>query len=191
MKHYSTFEVAEILGVTPHTVINWSKKGYLTCFKTPGGHRRYNQDIIIQFAKNRGIQLFQEPDTLSNLSTYDIFLLEQDESFGNFIKEIIDDAISNQVFFTSNVIEAIYLIGYHQPKIVLFDCNIQNPTAIQIVRMLKKQNKNIFSIGLLTSLQQKNFLQDDFDEIFLKSASIVSLIHLIERILTRVVPKNT
>lgn len=184
MKHYSTFEVAKILGVTPHTVINWSKKGYLTCFKTPGGHRRYNQDVVIQFAKNRGIQLFQDPEKSSNISEYELLLLEQDESFGNFITEIIDDAISTPLLFTSSVIECIYFIGYHQPKIVLLDCSIQNPTATQIIRMVKKQNKNIFFIGLLTSLQQKNILQDDFDEIFLKSASIVSLIHLIERKLT-------
>ena len=132
-----------------------------------------------------------EPDTISNVSTYDVLLMEQDENFGNFIKEIIDDAISNQLLFTANVIEGIYLLGLHQPKIIILDCNIQTPTATQIIRMLKSKIKIYICIGLLTSLQQKSMFQDDFDEIFLKSTSIVSLIHLIERILTRVVIKNS
>lgn len=37
---YTTHEAAEILGVTPITVIRWIKKGQLNCLTTLGGHRR-------------------------------------------------------------------------------------------------------------------------------------------------------
>ena len=104
--------------------------------------------------------------------------------FGSFMKEIIDDSTTTNLLFTTNVIEGIYWMGQHQPKVVLMDCNLQNPTVTQIIRIIKKQNPNTFCICLLTSLQQKTIFQDDFDSVFLKSSSIVSLIQLIDRIVT-------
>ena len=34
-------QAAELLGVHPLTVRNWSEKGTIRCLRTPGGHRRY------------------------------------------------------------------------------------------------------------------------------------------------------
>lgn len=36
-------EVAEILGVSPETVRNWTAKGKLPALLTPGGHRFYRR----------------------------------------------------------------------------------------------------------------------------------------------------
>ena len=39
-------QAAELLGVHPLTVRNWSEKGTIRCLRTPGGHRRYRvQDL--------------------------------------------------------------------------------------------------------------------------------------------------
>ena len=181
MKTYTTFEVAELLGVTPHTVINWSKKGHLQCFKTPGGHRRYSRTSVSDFAKTRNLRIFIDEE-IASISQHDVLLIEQDENFGGFIKEIIDDSISTNLLFTTNVIEGIYWMGQFRPKVVLLDCNIQNPTATQIMRTVRNQNPNTFFICLLTTLRQKTIFEEDFDSVFLKSSSIVSLIQLIERI---------
>ena len=34
-------QAAELLGVHPLTIRNWSEKGTIRCLRTPGGHRRY------------------------------------------------------------------------------------------------------------------------------------------------------
>ena len=34
-------QVAALFGVHPSTVVNWAESGVLPCFRTPGGHRRY------------------------------------------------------------------------------------------------------------------------------------------------------
>ena len=36
-------EVAELLGVTPETIRNWTAKGKLPALLTPGGHRFYRR----------------------------------------------------------------------------------------------------------------------------------------------------
>ena len=39
-------QAAELLGVHPLTIRNWSEKGTIRCLRTPGGHRRYRlQDL--------------------------------------------------------------------------------------------------------------------------------------------------
>ncbi len=41
-----------MFGVTESTVKRWSNSGKLSCFKTPGGHRRYTANAILQFIYN-------------------------------------------------------------------------------------------------------------------------------------------
>ena len=44
-------QAAELLGVHPLTIRNWSEKGTIRCLRTPGGHRRYRvRDLRRAFA---------------------------------------------------------------------------------------------------------------------------------------------
>jgi excisionase family DNA binding protein len=47
-----TFEVAEILHVSPKTITRWAKSGKLPYIKTLGGHRRYPADDIHALVRN-------------------------------------------------------------------------------------------------------------------------------------------
>jgi excisionase family DNA binding protein len=47
-------KAADILGVHPATVRNWADKGELPSRRTPGGHRRFNQDELIRYAQSQG-----------------------------------------------------------------------------------------------------------------------------------------
>ena len=39
-------ELAQLFGVSPHTVTRWAREGRLPSFLTPGGHRRYPQEAV-------------------------------------------------------------------------------------------------------------------------------------------------
>lgn len=43
-------QVAARFAVDPKTVTRWARTGKLPSIKTPGGHRRYRQDVIDKFA---------------------------------------------------------------------------------------------------------------------------------------------
>lgn len=47
-------KAADILGVHPATVRNWSDKGELPTRRTPGGHRRFNKDDLMRYAQSQG-----------------------------------------------------------------------------------------------------------------------------------------
>ena len=51
-----TYEVAEILHVSPKTVTRWAKDGKLPYSRTLGGHRRYPGDEIRALAAGLRVQ---------------------------------------------------------------------------------------------------------------------------------------
>lgn len=61
---YTSAEVAKLLKVDPTSVINWSKKGLIECYKTPGGHRRFTVQAVIAFCEKKSYPLPKELSTL-------------------------------------------------------------------------------------------------------------------------------
>src|SRR5690606_18294812 len=47
-------QAAEMLGVHPATVRNWADKGDLPSRRTPGGHRRFRKNDLLQHAETQG-----------------------------------------------------------------------------------------------------------------------------------------
>lgn len=47
----TTKKVAEILGVTQRTVLNWVEDGKLTSWRTMGGHRRFSESMVRDLSK--------------------------------------------------------------------------------------------------------------------------------------------
>jgi excisionase family DNA binding protein len=48
---YGTSQAAEILGVSLGTVRRWSDMGALESSRTPGGQRRFSQQMLERFAR--------------------------------------------------------------------------------------------------------------------------------------------
>lgn len=44
----TTAEAAELLGVSPQTVVNYADAGKLACFKLPKGHRRFHRSDVLE-----------------------------------------------------------------------------------------------------------------------------------------------
>jgi len=49
-EYFTSFQVAELLHVSPPTVVNWVNSGMLIAHRTPGGHRRIAKSNIVAFA---------------------------------------------------------------------------------------------------------------------------------------------
>jgi len=56
----STHEVAQILGVTPMSIIRYCENGQLPFTKTPGGHRRIQRVDVEAFAASRGVRVSEQ-----------------------------------------------------------------------------------------------------------------------------------
>jgi excisionase family DNA binding protein len=54
---YTTFEAAQVLGVSLPTVVNWIKARRIKAHRTPGGHRRIAREDLATFMLRQGIPL--------------------------------------------------------------------------------------------------------------------------------------
>jgi excisionase family DNA binding protein len=55
--YYTTFEAAQLLGVSLPTVVNWIKARRIKAHRTPGGHRRIAREDLAGFMVRQGIPL--------------------------------------------------------------------------------------------------------------------------------------
>lgn len=54
-RYYTTFEAAELLGVSLPTVVNWIKARRIKAHRTPGGHRRIAREDLAAFMLRHGM----------------------------------------------------------------------------------------------------------------------------------------
>ncbi|WP_081639796.1 MerR family transcriptional regulator [Actinomadura flavalba] len=47
-----TREVARLFGVTPYTVVRWTRRGLLTAGTTPSGHLRFNRAQVMNLYRD-------------------------------------------------------------------------------------------------------------------------------------------
>lgn len=53
----SSKQVAEILGVNESSVKRWADSGMLSCYKTPGGHRKFKKEDLLLFSSKYSFEL--------------------------------------------------------------------------------------------------------------------------------------
>lgn len=49
---FTRSQVAELFGVSPHTVTRWAKEGRLPAVTTLGGQRRYSREVILRLMED-------------------------------------------------------------------------------------------------------------------------------------------
>ena len=54
-KMLTTGQVAELFAVDPKTVTRWARDGKLPYLATPGGHRRFSEDVISSYMQERHV----------------------------------------------------------------------------------------------------------------------------------------
>lgn len=148
-KFFSTKELSNLLKVNESTVKRWTDKGQLTCFKTPGGHRKYTSENISQFINNfhyeiissKPDQIVQDPD----LSGQDRLYRKNELAF--FKKDC--RAVSEAYFFHALKGEKENLLE------ILLNCSkAQIPLAAIYDEILMRALQKILSLKLNSKLSE-------------------------------------
>ena len=58
--YYSTRELSKLLRVNESTVKRWADRGDFTCFRTPGGHRKFTPKHVLEFVSKYDYELISE-----------------------------------------------------------------------------------------------------------------------------------
>jgi MerR family transcriptional regulator, light-induced transcriptional regulator len=107
---YSTRELSQLWNVSETTIKRWTLSKGLNCLKTPGGHRRFSLNDIIEFQGRRGFEasgLLQGGD--SDFSDLEIWI--NTKNFLEIRKFIFILAMHNRVNEIKEFLNRLYLRG--------------------------------------------------------------------------------
>lgn len=109
-RRYSTCEVAQMWNVSESTVKRWTDLGLLRCVRSPGGHRRFRLEDLIEFQHQRAF----EATGLLSTNEWEEPNLENWLNCRNFQKVrelLLYLAAQNQRSKVSGLLDRLYLRG--------------------------------------------------------------------------------
>ncbi|HYC78550.1 MAG TPA: response regulator [Planctomycetota bacterium] len=129
----TTNEIGKLVGVSERTVANWIDRGYLSAFRTPGGHRRVDPKILSGFLVKRGLPV---PEFLDERSS--ILIVEDDVQVGETLKTWLEQPGDPfQVKLLHDGVSALLDIGARKPRLVLLDVLMPGMDGIEVCRKIK------------------------------------------------------
>src|SRR3989338_3109954 len=91
-KTYNTFQIADICGVRPSTLIQWEKQNKTKAYVTPGGHRRILESDLLSFLEK---YRFPIPEKLKK-GLKRLFIIEDEASVGKMLERTLQSALTNE-----------------------------------------------------------------------------------------------
>lgn len=136
-KHYTTTEIGDLIGVTAATINGWINSGELQAFKTPGGHNRIRQDILLDFLKKNKIPVPSEIETDNKPK---ILIVEDDEDVRDFVLAVIEDIeYLVEVKVATDGYTAGNKVVKFRPDLVILDIMLPGLNGFEICRQIREE----------------------------------------------------
>lgn len=175
---YTTFQIAEVCGVYPSTVINWVKNGDLKAFKTPGGHRRVLESELREFLVKFN---FPMPAWLA-VGKRRVLIVEDDPAVGKLLVRALKGASEElDVTWLKDGAEALLAMGREAPDLVLLDVFMPFLDGGVVLKTIRgsgtmAKTRVIGITGKRLEGQQKEDFESLTDAFFLKPFDIKVLV---------------
>ena len=126
--------VAELIGVSPSTVLSWIDKGLLPAFRTPGGHRRVEPAALVQFLRSHQMPV---PKTLLPQAKK-LLLIDDDAAFLRTTKRQLKQQFTElNVETAEGPVEGLLKIGTEKPDAVLLDAMMPGMDGVEVCRQIR------------------------------------------------------
>ena len=137
----TTYEAANILGVSLRTVQLWAESGLIACWKTQGGHRRIPRESIDRLLHDRsGATAVLTGDELVDLgaSRLRILITEDDPALLRLYRlQLAKWSIEPEVMTANNGFEALVRIGNSCPDLLITDLGMPNLDGFGMLKSLR------------------------------------------------------
>ncbi|AFJ01251.1 Excisionase/Xis, DNA-binding protein [Methylophaga frappieri] len=139
---YTTKDTAQVLGVTPRTIQLWCESGVLESWKTPGGHRRFDRQVVEAFAKDRQItKKSVDAEVIEDSESCRVLIIEDDPMLLNLYNMNINSwELPIKLALSQDGYDGLVKIGLIQPHILILDLSLPSVDGFQIIATLLKNN---------------------------------------------------
>lgn len=137
--------VAELIGVSPSTVLSWIDKGLLPAFRTPGGHRRVEPSALVEFLRTHQMPV---PRTLLPQAKR-LLLIDDDAAFLRTTRRALKQSFPDlEIEIAEGAVEGLLKIGTDKPDAVLLDAMMPGMDGVEACRQIR-QNPNTAEIVVI------------------------------------------
>lgn len=173
--------VAELIGVSPSTVLSWIDKGLLPAFRTPGGHRRVEPSALVQFLRSHEMPV---PKSLLPQAKR-ILLIDDDAAFLRSTRRTLVQQFPDlSVEMAEGPVEGLIKIGTEKPDAVLLDAMMPGMDGVEVCRQIRQNQatQDIVVIALTGRLDDElsaAFKQAGATECLRKPLDVSQLMNLL------------
>lgn len=126
---FTASDLARFCEVELKTVHNWSDKGKIRCFRTPGRHLRFRRLDLIEFLQEYGYPI---PDFLS-IAKPKVVVFDEDPHVLTGLRRAL--ARRFELFTFQEPVDAVLAIGSVQPAALILDPKTQ---SVDVFRLLQR-----------------------------------------------------
>ena len=135
-RHFTTFEVAKLLGVSPPAVVNWINQGLLPAHRTPGGHRRVTGGDLAVFARSRDLPLPPEAEEEAAVGER-VLVVDDETDFCEMIREYLLEKGGFQVEIATSGFAAGLVVSRFRPHVILLDLMMPGMDGFDVLHRLR------------------------------------------------------
>ena len=169
-KTYTTFQIADVCGVRPTTIIKWINQGKMNAYTTPGGHRRVCHSDLLKFMQEYRLPI---PEGLA-AGRKRILIVEDEPAIGQLFKRAIAKSLKGvEVDWTKDGIEALLVLGNNPPDLVILDVVMPVVDGARVLSTLRNdpRTKKVKVIGITGKKlppEKLKFMQTHTDAFYYK-----------------------
>ena len=175
-------ELARLCGVSPDTVRLWCAKNQIKFATTPGGHKRFRREDVLEFLKAHGLPL---PKT-GKLPAIRILVVDDNKAHRRRLVSSLQKEVAFNVKEASDGYEVGRMIGEFEPDVLIIDPSVPGIDCSKICldiqeRAKADQKKMVIVIGVPGEASFKEAYNIGADLCLTKPVDIPRLIELIRK----------
>lgn len=161
---YTTRQAADMLGVSPPTVIKWIEQGRLRAHRTPGGHRRISKEALLNFEQNtKSMVRADASDGADAIQDLRVLVVDPEHDFSEMVAEYFRLQGSVKVVQALDPLNVGFQIGAFRPDVIVFDVSCPRLHVRELAQMVKQHR-----VGRLVLLSSSwsgelRVITDEFD----------------------------
>ncbi len=173
-------ELAELCGVSPDTVRSWCFRKQIKFATTPGGHKRFRRQDVLEFLKERG---FPIPQT-DKISPIKILVVDDEEGFRKSLVGALQKETAFNVKEAADGYDAGRMIGEFDPDVLIIDLVMPGIDGFKVCRDIKnREEEEQCRVIAVTGYPDENIFkrarESGADECLSKPLDVTTLIDLI------------
>ncbi len=156
-EHYTTLEVARLLGMAVRSVQLMVDRGDLDAWKTPGGHRRISRESVDRWLASRQPGRGDASGSRARSGGAPrVLMIEDSTHFQNLISLIIKQQFAHvELSIADDGISGLAMVGQLQPQVLLIDILLPGIDGGTLITSLRSHERFRDSkLVVLTSLDE-------------------------------------